>query len=192
MVMQVIKDTNDDVVAALAHAASAASTAVAPPPDVTPLPPPDRPSRWASAVATPPVPSALRLPAATEGGVRWTEREMRCGPERCGALARGVEARAGGRHVRVELGAVQGWNRRGGSSSLIVLPHGMEPKWCAALLSTHKAPGDGSQHAATGAGVNARADGPVTADAGRAAPATTALLFLFFASGKVLRFQAGL
>ena len=119
----------------------------------------------ASTTAAASVPSALRLPAIIL---------------------------AGGRQVRVALGAVEGWGPN--SSSLIALPHGMEPLACVATLSIHEAPRDAPRLEETG---KVSMEEPVAVNAGTSTPegapeVPEALLFLICQSGKVLRFQARL
>ena len=179
---QVIKGTVD-VVAVLARAAAATlawppegPTALAPPPTASVLPGSDPHPRHAGSSAAAAAPSALRLPA---------------------------EVAAYGRHIRVALGAVEGWGRD--SSSLIALPHGMEARTCFAVLTPRQALCDAPRLAAYSPGVGrgpggsqgARAAGPAAPNAGRptleeGAPVSTAILFSFTESGKVLRFQARL
>ena len=186
---QVIKGTaNAETALADAAAALPASlagpAALAPPPDVT-SPPCSEPPRHTgapqqAAAAAAPAPSALRLP---------TKIGDRRGPG------------TGGRQVRVDLGSVEGWGH--GSSSLIALPHGMEPAGCIATLALHAIPRDAPYLAATGSGdsTGTVAGGPAAAGTGgrpaeaskgAGGSAATALLFLILKSGKVLRFQARL
>ena len=155
--------------------AALARTALALPLDGTSLPDSDPPTRHEGSPAVAAAPSALRLPAAIE---------------------------AGGRRVRVELGAAEGWGRN--SSSLIALPHGMEAHTCIATLTPHQAPRDApwlatADSPGTGPGVSSgtREAGAAATVVGRpgsedGAPADTALLFLILKSGRALRFQARL
>ena len=174
---QVIKGTDDAKVALAKFAAGAPAcpkpfgpqslagpVALVPP---TALPGSDPSARHALASAAAAVPSVLRLPAVIE---------------------------AGGRRVRVELGAVEGWKN---SSSLIALPHGMEAHRCIAVLTQHQASPDASRLATAdspgvGPGSGGSAGGPTTDDAGRPRPAATAIMFLFMRSSKVIRFRAQL
>ena len=170
---QVIEGT-DDAVEGLDRAVVAAPypDALAPPPDVAAPPRSEIPVRRVGG-------SAAATASVTPSALR---------------LPAAIE----GRHVRVALGAGVGWGRR--SSSLIALPHGMEPAVCIATLSTHRAPCDAPQLATACSGVSidtSCAGGPAATDAGRPFPegvalAATALLFLICRSGKALRFQARL
>ena len=91
---------------------------------------------------------------------------------------------------------MEGWGH--GSSSLIALPHGMEPAGCIATLALRAAPRDAPDPTTASTTGTSCPRGLVAADAGRpaenaeGAPAATALLFLILKSGKVLRFQARL